>query len=184
MAANFKDLELGDAQLIETEVHKDKRGFLLETYNRQEFQDTGIKEDFVLQLHSHSKKRVIRGLHFQRAPFQQSKLVYCQKGKIFDVIVDLRKNSPTFGEHLSITLSETDKNLLYVPKGFAHGFAALTDNVDVFYQLSNEYSPEHAGGVKWDDPQIGVDWPIEDPIVSAKDQKLPSLDELTPLKRS
>ncbi len=164
--------------VIEPIVFEDERGFFMETYSYREFEKAGITEKFVQDNHSKSMKGVLRGLHFQIKPFAQSKLVRCVKGEIFDVAVDLRKGSPTFKKWFGIFLSEENKKILYIPKGFAHGFVVLSDVAEVEYKVDNFYSREHERGIIWNDPDLGINWPVEKPILSEKDKILPRLSEL------
>lgn len=170
--------------MIEPVVFQDNRGFFMETYSYREFEKAGIKEKFVQDNHSKSIKGVLRGLHFQIEPFAQSKLVRCIKGEIFDVAVDIRENSPTFKKWYGLVLSEENKKMLYIPKGFAHGFVVLSDIAEVEYKVDNFYSPEHERGIIWNDPEIKIEWPIQNPILSEKDAKLPTLEEFLKTKIS
>lgn len=164
---------------MEPTVHEDNRGHLLETYSRQEFKEAGIDHDVAHSYCSRSKKDVIRGLHMQTEPAQQAKLVHCIQGAIFDVAVDARDDSDSFGEYVSAKLSSDNMNSLYVPEGFLHGFLSLTDQTVVHCMTSNEYSPENEQGVIWNDPEIDIEWPIDRrPTVSAKDKTLPQLTEI------
>jgi len=163
--------------IIEPVVFTDERGFFMETYSYKEFEKAGIKEKFVQDNHSRSIKGVLRGLHFQIEPFAQSKLVRCIKGEIFDVAVDIRRNSPTFKKWYGLILSEENKKIFYIPKGFAHGFLVLSDVAEVEYKVDNFYSPQHERGIIWNDPDFKIEWPIHNPILSEKDKKLPSLEE-------
>ena len=173
----FKRLEIPEVILIKPKVFEDERGFFMETYKKQDFEKAGIKEDFIQDNHSKSKYGVLRGLHFQREPYAQAKIVRCIRGVIYDVAVDLRKDSPTFGKWVGVILSEYNKWQLYIPKGFAHGFVVLSDVAEVVYKVDNVYAPEYEGGIIWNDPDIGIDWPIDEPIVSEKDMKWPTLKE-------
>jgi dTDP-4-dehydrorhamnose 3,5-epimerase len=172
----FKRLQIPDVILVEPQLFSDDRGFFLESFKESDYVDNGIVEKFVQDNYSHSTYGVIRGLHYQKSPKSQAKLVTAVKGKIFDVAVDIRKNSPTYGKWISEILSENNHRLLYVPKGFAHGFCVLSEESDVLYKVSNEYSKEHEMGVIWDDPVINISWPIENPIISKKDRQLPLLE--------
>ncbi len=171
-------VEIPGLVIIQPIVFADNRGFFMETYSYREFEKAGIKEKFVQDNHSRSVKNVLRGLHFQIEPFAQSKLVRCIKGEIFDVAVDIRKNSPTFKKWYGVILSEENKKILYIPKGFAHGFIVLSDEAEVEYKVDNFYSPEHERGIIWNDPEICIKWPTQNPILSEKDSKLPTLSEL------
>ena len=178
MPFEFKRLEIPDVILIKPKVFEDERGFFMETYKKLDFEKAGIKGDFVQDNHSKSKYGVLRGLHFQKGPYAQAKIVRCIRGVIYDVAVDLRKNSPTFGEYVGVLLSEYNKYMLYTPRGFAHGFVVLSDVGEVVYKVDNIYAPDYEGGLIWNDPDVNIQWPIEDPIVSPKDQKWPTLKEL------
>lgn len=169
--------EIPDLIIIEPIVFEDERGFFMETYSFKDFEKAGITDKFVQDNHSKSKKGVLRGLHFQIEPFAQSKLVRCIRGEIFDVAVDIRPDSKTFKKWHGIVLSEENKKMLYIPKGFAHGFVVLSDIAEVEYKVDNFYSREHDRGIIWNDPEIGIKWPIENPILSEKDSKLPTLAE-------
>ena len=178
MSFNFKKLEIPDVVLVEPKSFSDDRGFFLESFKISEFTENGINTKFVQDNISHSVSDVIRGLHFQKNPKAQTKLVTAVKGEIFDVAVDIRKNSPTYGKWVSEILSEDNHNLLYVPEGFAHGFCVLSKEADVYYKVSNEYSPEDEGGIIWNDPSLIIEWPVSKPIVSSSDRQLPLFDNL------
>lgn len=159
--------------IIEPTVYKDERGFFMETYNLREFKEFNLNVTFVQDNHSKSKKGVLRGLHFQKT-HPQGKLIRVVKGKIFDVAVDIRKDSPTFGKWYGIELSEENKLMFYIPEGFAHGFLVLSDEAEVLYKTTDYYYPEDEGGIIWNDPDIGIKWPlegIEEIILSEKDKK-------------
>ena len=160
--------------VIKVKVFKDNRGFFMESYNKREFKEIGLDIEFVQDNHSRSVKGVLRGLHFQlRKP--QGKLVRVMRGKVFDVVVDLRKDSPTYKKWFGIELSEENMLMMYIPRGFAHGFLAL-ENTDLFYKVTEYYHPEYDSGIRWSDPEIGIKWPVmENLIISEKDQKLPYL---------
>ncbi len=172
----FTPLSLPDLLLIEPKLYADARGFFLESYKASAFAPYGIPP-FVQTNHSHSVYGVLRGLHYQLPPFAQGKLVMAVRGVIFDVGVDLRRSSPTFGRWAGVILSEENHRLLYIPPGFAHGFCVLSDEADVIYQVTAEYAPQADRGVRWDDPTIGVEWPIEAPLLSPKDAAQPLLEE-------
>ncbi len=173
----FKRLEIPDVILIEPKIFEDSRGFFMETYKYSEFKENGIEYEFVQDNHSKSKKGVLRGLHYQLRPMEQGKLVRCIRGRIWDVAVDIRKGSPWYKKWVAVELSEENKLMLWVPPGFAHGFIALEDNTEVFYKVTKEYAPELDRGIIWNDPDIGIKWPIENPILSEKDSKLPRLKD-------
>ncbi|MBS9525345.1 dTDP-4-dehydrorhamnose 3,5-epimerase [Litoribacter alkaliphilus] len=154
----------------------DERGYFLEVFREDLLRKNGIAEIWVQENQSFSKKGTIRGLHFQKEPFAQAKLARVIVGKVWEVCVDLRKNSPTFGMHHAVVLDDQQHNMLYLPAGFAHGFAALEDTV-FSYRCSNHYNKESEGGVIWDDADLAIDWQVENPILSDKDILLPSLKE-------
>ncbi|MCW6161559.1 MAG: dTDP-4-dehydrorhamnose 3,5-epimerase [Candidatus Micrarchaeales archaeon] len=170
MSFEFKRLEIPEVILITPKIFMDERGFFMETYQKEDFEKAGITGEFVQQNHSKSTKGVLRGLHYQKGPYAQAKLVRCIKGEIFDVAVDIRKNSPTFGKYVSAILSEDNKNMLYIPRGFAHGFEVLSEEAEVIYNVDNIYSKENEYGIIWNDPNIRIDWPIKNPILSNKDK--------------
>lgn len=164
--------------IVEPDVHGDNRGFFMESYSSRIFAEHGIDFLFVQDNHSLSVETgVIRGLHFQLNPKAQTKLVRVASGAIYDVAVDIRKNSPTFGQWVGVILSETNKRQLLVPQGFAHGFCTIVPNTQVLYKVDEYYSPEHDRGILWSDPAIGIDWPTSKPILSDKDQKHPLLKD-------
>jgi len=171
----FQRTSIPDLVLIQFRSFPDERGFFRETYKRSDFIKNGISLLFIQTNHSRSRKRVLRGLHFQRPPKAQGKLVYVTRGEIFDVAVDLRIGSPTFGKWVGEILSEENHKALYIPPGFAHGFCVLSDLADVVYQVTEEYTPECEGGIRYDDPSLGISWPVSDPIVSSTDLKFPLL---------
>lgn len=176
----FEDTPVKDAKIVTPQVFADDRGFFLESYNQREFQEAGISETFVQDNHSRSQKNVLRGIHFQYAPHQQAKLVRVTQGEVFDVIVDLRPDSETFKKWFGVTLSAENKKMLYVPAGFGHGFCVTADDTDFIYKCDQFYVPEADGGMKWDDPELAIDWPIsaDQAIVSQKDQNLPPFSEV------
>jgi len=169
--------ELEGVLLIEPLVHGDPRGRFYESYEKKKYQAVGIQEDFVQDNQSLSQKNVLRGLHYRIEP-EQAKLVRVVKGEVFDVVVDIRKNSPTFGKWQSFILSASNYLQLYVPIGFAHGFCVLSDEAEFLYKVSESYSAEKEKGILWNDPDIGIDWPISDPILSEKDKINPPLRSL------
>ena len=177
MPFKFQRLDMPDVILIEPIVFVDKRGFFMESYKYSEFAKFGIKEKFVQDNHSRSTRGVLRGLHYQKNPKAQAKLVRVTRGKVFDVAVDIRRGSPTYGRWVGVLLSEENKKMLYVPVGFAHGFCVLSEEAEVLYKTTEEYAPEYERGIIWNDPDIGIKWPIEEPILSPKDAALPRLKE-------
>lgn len=169
--------ELDGVVLIEPEVHGDVRGFMVETYRRDAWAELGIEIEFVQQNHSRSLRGTLRGLHFQTDP-GQAKLVRCPRGRIFDVAVDLRRGSPTYGQWEGHVLDDEAHHQLFVPVGFGHGFAVLSDVADVTYQLSSFYDPATEAGIAWDDPDVGVEWPEGEPLLSERDKSAPRLAEI------
>ena len=174
MPFSFKRLEIPEIILIESKSFSDERGFFLENFKQSVFHKNGIKTSFIQDNFSHSAKSVLRGLHYQKNPKAQAKLISVLRGKIFDVAVDIRKNSPTFGKWVGEILSQANI-MIFIPEGFAHGFCVLSDNADIFYKVNQEYSPELDSGFIWNDPEAAIKWPIDKPIISEKDQKLPLL---------
>ncbi|MBI4432665.1 MAG: dTDP-4-dehydrorhamnose 3,5-epimerase [Candidatus Omnitrophica bacterium] len=176
----FTPLEIPEVILIEPQVFKDARGFFFEDYNQEVFQANGIHTPFIQDNHSLSRKGVIRGLHYQRPPKAQAKLVRVIRGQVFDVVVDIRKNSKTFGRFVATTLSAENRKMIYIPEGFAHGFCALEDGTEVLYKVSAAYSASHEQGLLWNDPALGIPWPSLNGsvILSEKDRCHPTLKEL------
>ncbi|PIR45651.1 MAG: dTDP-4-dehydrorhamnose 3,5-epimerase [Candidatus Vogelbacteria bacterium CG10_big_fil_rev_8_21_14_0_10_50_13] len=175
MAFSFKTLNIPDLVLIESNVFPDDRGFFQETYRASIFKKQGLPE-FTQDNHSYSHQGVLRGLHYQSLPVGQGKLVSVITGAVYDVAVDLRSDSATFGQWVGVELSANNHRLFYVPAGFAHGFVALADDTHFFYKCTVEYSPDHDRGLRWNDPTLAIDWPIKDPLVSIKDQALPNFN--------
>ncbi len=163
--------------LLEPAVHGDERGFMVETYRRDAWAEQGVDVEFVQHNHSRSAKGTLRGLHFQTDP-GQAKLVRCARGAILDVAVDLRRGSPTFGQWEGHVLDDESHRQLFVPIGFGHGFAVLSDVADVAYLLSSLYDPETESGIAWDDPDVGVEWGVQDPLLSERDKTAPRLAEV------
>jgi dTDP-4-dehydrorhamnose 3,5-epimerase len=172
MPFQFKKLEIPEVMLVEAKAFSDERGFFMESFKDSVFSNNGINTRFVQDNYSHSVKGVLRGLHYQKDPQAQAKLVMAIRGEIFDVAVDVRKGSPTYGKWLGEILSEQNHKFLYVPKGFAHGFEVLSNEADVIYKVDAEYSPEHERGILWNDSEVGVKWPIEKPVMIKKDLEL------------
>lgn len=172
--------EIEGVVIIEPKIFGDERGYFFESFNAAEFaRKVGVNTVFVQDNESKSKYGVLRGLHFQKGEFAQSKLVRVVEGRVIDVAVDIRRGSPTFGKHVAIELSKENKRQLFIPRGFAHGFAVLSEEAVFQYKCDNLYAPEHEGAIAWNDPKIGIDWQIrpEDAILSEKDRKHPTLDE-------
>ncbi len=177
----FQKLSIPDCILLEPNILRDERGFFSETYNKADLAKCGIAADFIQDNHSLSiDQGTVRGLHFQIQPKAQDKLIRVISGAIVDVAVDIRVGSPRFGHHVSVILSEENWKQLWVPKGFAHGFCTLEPKTEVFYKVTEAYSPEHDLGLAWDDPALSIDWMIaaEDVILSQKDRKNPRLTDL------
>ena len=173
--------KLDGVLLVTPQVFGDDRGFFMETYNQQKFADLGLPTTFVQDNHSKSSKGVLRGLHYQ-SPMWQGKLVRVVQGEIFDVAVDIRAASPTFGQWVGFTLNDENKQQLYVPEGFAHGFVVTSDTAEVVYKCTNLYEPAQEGSVLWNDPDIGIEWPVDEPLLSQKDidgQRLADLPALS-----
>ncbi|OQW94533.1 MAG: dTDP-4-dehydrorhamnose 3,5-epimerase [Beggiatoa sp. IS2] len=168
--------------LIEPKVFGDSRGFFLETFNTTRYTATGVSQPFVQDNHSRSAKNVLRGLHFQKR-YPQGKLVWVMSGIVFDVAVDIREDSPTFRQWVSATLTADSHHQFYLPPGFAHGFCVLSETADFCYKCTDYYHPEDEGTVRWDDPDIGVVWPISTPVLSEKDAKAPYLKEFLKMSR-
>ena len=179
MPFEFEKQSIEDVILVKPKVFGDNRGFFMETYKKSDFVANGIDVEFTQDNHSKSTKGVLRGLHYQAKPYGQAKLVRCVKGRIYDVAVDIRKNSKTFGQYVKVELSEDNKQMLFIPDGFAHGFVALTDDVEILYKASGEYAPQADRGILWNDKEINIDWRIDFlPILSDKDKYQSKLSEI------
>jgi dTDP-4-dehydrorhamnose 3,5-epimerase len=172
------ETRLPDLLLIEPRLYADDRGFFLETFNQARYREAGIARPFVQDNHSYSRHGVLRGLHFQRL-HPQGKLVWVTQGEVYDVAVDLRPGSPTYGQWEGITMSEQDHRQLWVPPGFAHGYCVLSSAAGFVYKCTDFYHPADEGGIVWNDPDIGIPWPIAAPVLSDKDRLLPRLRDLT-----
>ena len=171
------ETRLDGVVLVEPEVHGDERGFLVETYSAPGWREAGIDVEFVQDNHSRSRAGILRGLHFQTSP-GQAKLVRCLRGRIWDVAVDLRRDSPTYRRWEGHELDDQRHRQIFVPVGFAHGFCVLSDEADVAYKLSSLYDPETEAGIAWDDPDVGVEWPITEPELSGRDRSAPRLADV------
>jgi dTDP-4-dehydrorhamnose 3,5-epimerase len=170
---------LQDCFIIHDTVHKDDRGYFFESFNQKKFSDqTGLDIHFVQDNQSRSSRGVLRGLHFQNGEHAQAKLVRVLRGEVLDIAVDIRKSSPTFGQHVSVVLSEENHTQLFVPRGFAHGFVVLSEVADFFYKCDNFYNKASEGGIIYNDPQLNIDWQLKESelLVSAKDEILPTLE--------
>ena len=172
--------EIEGVVILEPRVFGDSRGYFMESYSERDFNSNVREVNFVQDNESLSSYGVVRGLHFQKPPYAQSKLVRVVKGKVLDVAVDIRKGSPTFGKHVAVELSADNHRQVFIPKGFAHGFAVLSDEAVLQYKCDNFYSPEHEGSVAWNDPELSIDWqiPSDKVILSAKDQNCPKLKDV------
>lgn len=174
----FTEMAIKDVYIVEPAIFGDHRGFFMESWSRRAFEEAGLYYDFVQDNHSFSAvKGTLRGIHFQRGETAQAKLVRCVRGAVLDVAVDLRPSSPTYKKWVAVELSESDKRQLLIPRGFGHGFLTLTDGVEVLYKADNPYSPEAEGGIRWNDPELGVDWGIKVPLLSEKDSRAPLLKD-------
>ena len=173
-----------DVKLLRPQRHADARGFFSEAYSKRDYASIGIRNEFVQDNHSLSRSRgVVRGLHFQTPPFAQAKLLRVLHGSILDVVVDIRLGSPSFGRHIATVLSADDWNQIFMPAGFAHGFCTLEPDTEILYKVDNYYAPEHDRGILWNDPAIGIAWPVSnaEAELSDKDRKLPRLCDLGPV---
>lgn len=173
---NIVETKLSGVLIIEPFVYGDARGFFMETFSESRYAGAGISERFVQDNHSRSKRGVLRGLHYQTKN-PQGKLVSVVRGSVFDVAVDVRLGSPTFGQWIGVELSDENHRQLYIPPGFAHGFCVTSESADFVYKCTNYYSPEHERGIRWDDPDIGIDWPAMDVLLSEKDVRHPFLKD-------
>lgn len=176
MPVTFEQTELAGVILCSPEVFQDARGFFLETYQAAKYMAGGVRSVFVQDNRSRSSRGVLRGLHYQLHK-PQAKLMSCTRGEILDVAVDLRRGSPTFGKWTGAVLSEDNFKQLFIPAGFAHGFCVLSERAEIMYKCSEFYDPRDDRGIRWDDPELAVEWPIPDPVLSAKDAALPFLKE-------
>lgn len=169
--------------IVRPRVFPDGRGYFLETYKASEFRRAGIEAEFVQDNHSASVEGVLRGLHYQLPPFAQGKLVGVARGRVWDVAVDVRPDSPTFKQWWALELSEESHTMFYIPPGFAHGFLTLSERARFFYKCTAEYSKESEAGIRWNDPAIGIAWPIAEVVVSDRDAALPLMDDAPPFPR-
>lgn len=177
MPFEFEKTKLEGAVIVKPRVFPDDRGFAMESFKRSDFVKAGLPGDYVQDNHSRSTKGVLRGLHYQRGAAAQGKLVRCSAGAILDVGVDIRKDSPSFGKWIAVELSAANARQLYLPPGFAHGFFSITDIVEVQYKCTAEYSPKDEAGIRWDDPELAIDWGVKSPVLSAKDKLWPFLKD-------
>jgi dTDP-4-dehydrorhamnose 3,5-epimerase len=161
--------------IVEPGVFPDERGFFMEAYKRSELAAHGITDTFIQINQSRSSRDTLRGLHYQKEPKSQGKLVRTLDGEVFDVVVDIRKGSPRYGQWLGVALSSTNNRMLYVPRGFAHGFCVLSEQADILYMVTEEYAPDCEAGIIWNDAELGIDWPVAEPKLSLRDRSWPSL---------
>ena len=174
----FLKTKLKDVIIIEPETSEDERGSFYRIWDKKIFQENGLNDNLVqISISFNKKKGTLRGMHFQKKPFEEAKIVRCTKGKIFDVVIDLRPESKTFMSWTSFELDSNESKILYIPEGFAHGFQTLEDNTELVYQISNWYSPEHASGLRWNDNKFQINWPIQNPIISKKDLTFDSAEK-------
>lgn len=176
MPFTFTECSLPGVVVIEPTVFPDERGFFMETYKQSDFARAGIDVELLQENHSRSVRGTLRGLHFQRPPRAQAKLVRATLGEVFDVVVDVVPRSPTFGKWVSVTLSAENKHSLFVPAGYAHGFCVVSPEAEVVYKTSQEYAPDLESGVRWDDPALAIPWPVSFPRLSRRDSQWPSLE--------
>ncbi len=172
---SFRRLKMPGVILVGAKDFKDDRGCFAEVFRESQFVENGIGARFVQDNHSHSVRGVLRGLHYQLNPGAQAKFVFVTAGEVFDVAVDLRRDSPTYGRWVGETLSAGNRRGLYIPEGFAHGFCVLSEKADVIYKVTREYAPELERGIRWDDRELGIAWPVKEPILSERDSSLPTL---------
>jgi len=177
MPFEFKKFDIPDLMLVQPKVFEDGRGSFAELYKMSDFKEQGVSEEFVQVNQSRSERNVLRGLHYQLAPAAQGKLVSVVEGNVYDVAVDIRNNSPHFGQWQSFELSGDSENMIYVPAGFAHGFLVLSDVAEIIYYCTKEYAPELERGIIWNDQELNIDWPIKDPLLSDKDKEFVGLKE-------
>lgn len=179
MPFEFIKQEIEDVILVKPKVFGDNRGFFMESYKKSDFFENGITVEFNQDNHSKSTAHVLRGLHYQATPYGQAKLVHCSKGRIYDVAVDLRPESKTFKKYVKVELSEENKQMLFIPEGFAHGFVVLSEEAELLYKASGEYNPQADRGLLWNDKEININWEIDfEPILSEKDKIQPTLKEI------
>ena len=177
MTSNIVQTPLENLLIIETKIFSDERGFFMESYSKKDFAAAGITDEYVQENHSRSQKGVLRGLHFQNLDAPMTKVVRCTKGAIFDVAVDLRAGSKTYGQWFGIELNEENKKMFYVPVGFAHGFQTLTDSADIQYKQTNYYMPQAERSIAWNDPDLKISWPLANPILSERDSNAMSFSQ-------
>lgn len=174
----FLETPLQDACIVEIEPIEDSRGLFARSWCKREFESHSLNPELVqCNISFNIKKGILRGMHYQIKPFKEAKLVRCTRGAIFDVIIDLRADSPTFKDWFAVELTDKNRKMLYIPECFAHGFQTLKDNTEVFYQMSEYYSPEHSRGIRWNDPFFSIQWPEDKRIISKRDQQYPDFSQ-------
>ena len=173
MPFTFESTALAGVVIIDAKLFGDARGFLMETFKRSEFEAAGLPVTLVQENHSLSSAGTLRGLHYQREPKAQGKLVRVIRGEIFDVAVDIRSGSPTYGQWVGVALSDSNRKSIYIPPGFAHGFCVVSPEAEVIYKTTEEYAPDHEHGIRWDDPALGITWPVTSPNLSERDKHWP-----------
>ena len=175
----YRETEIKGVYIIEPRVFADPRGYFMEAFKQEEFNEHIGKVDFIQDNESKSSRNVLRGLHYQKGSFSQAKLVRVIKGRVLDVVVDLRRSSPSFGKHIMLELSEDNKCQFFIPRGFAHGFLVMSDEAVFIYKVDNVYAPQAEASIRWDDPELGIDWPVDraDVLTSDKDMKAPYLKD-------
>ena len=178
MALTFTPAALSGVVLIEPKIFSDERGFLMETYKKSEFAAAGLEVEFVQENHSRSIRGTLRGLHLQRPPRAQAKLVRVIDGTVFEVVADVRRGSPTFRQWVGFTLSADNRRSLFIPVGYAHGFCLVSDEAQVVYKTTEEYAPALEWGVRWDDPMLAITWPVSAPLLSRRDTEWPPLSDV------
>ena len=178
MPFTFSPMKIPDVVLVEPKVFQDGRGLLKETFKRSDFEAHGLPTAFMQDVLTRSSYGVLRGMHYQKAPQAQGKLVSAISGRVFDVAADIREGSPTFGEWVAIELSSENHRMLYIPPGSCHSYCVLSDEAELLYKMTNEYSPELEAGIIWNDADLGIQWPVSDPTISPKDELLPTLSSI------
>jgi len=174
----FNETPLKGAYVIDIEKNEDSRGFFARTWCEREFKDHNLSvQSAQFSISFNSKKGTLRGMHFQIPPYEEVKIVRCTMGAIYDVIIDIRKSSPTYKKYFGIELSAQNRKMFYIPEGFAHGFITLEDNTEIFYQISNFYEPQAARSIKWDDPEFHIEWPMKPVVISERDKNIPAFNE-------
>ena len=178
MSMIFEKTDFEGVYIIEIEKQIDERGFFARSWDKNDFEENGLNSKLTqCNISLNNKKGTLRGMHYQIKPYQETKLIRCTQGRLFDVIIDLRIDSKSFKKWLNIELNEENYKMLYVPEGFAHGFQTLEDNTEIFYQMTQNYMPNFANGIRWNDPMFNINWPIKEPILSEKDQRFTDFNQ-------